>query len=98
MSTAGLVLGITGLAFCIAGFLFFFPILLAPLFVAVGLPLSGAAFYRARTDGTSLTIPVAGLAAGAVAAALSTPLGFIFAGVGGAFALLGGGGEDWWAP
>ena len=80
MSTAGLVLGITGLAFCIAGFLFFFPILLAPLFVAVGLPLSGAAFYRARTDGTSLTIPVAGLAANAVVPVLSSLVGLVLVG------------------
>ena len=90
MSTAGLVLGITGLAFCIAGFLFFFPILLAPLFVAVGLPLSGAAFYRARTDRTSLIIPLVGLAAGAVTALLSIPLGWIYV----AFALPLGN----WAP
>ena len=80
MSTAGLVLGITGLAFCIAGTLFFFPILLAPLFVAVGLPLSGAAFYRARTDGTSLTIPVAGLATNAVVPVLSSLVGLVLVG------------------
>ena len=92
MSTAGLVLGITGLAFCVAGFIAFYPILLAPLFVVVGLPLSGAAFYRARKDGTSLMVPVAGLAAGTVAAALSTPLGFLF--MWGAASGLGGG----WAP
>ena len=90
MSTAGLVLGVTGLAFCIAGLIAFYPILLVPLFVVVGLPLSGAAFYQARKDGTSLVVPVAGLAAGAVAAALSTPVGWIYA----AFALSGGRG-DW---
>ena len=94
MSTAGLVLGITGLAFCIAGLIAFYPILLVPLFVVVGLPLSGAAFYRARKDGTSLMVPVAGLAAGAIAAVWSTPLGFMFVGVG-AVVLLGGGGGDW---
>ena len=91
MSTAGLVLGITGLAFCVAGLIAFYPILLVPFFVVVGLPLSGAAFYRARTDGTSLIIPLVGLATNAVAAALSTPLGFIIAWVGAAFALSGGG-------
>ena len=89
MGTAGLVLGMTGLAFCILGLIAFYPILLVPLFVVVGLPLSGAAFYRARKDGTSLMVPVAGLATGAVAAALSTPLGFIIAWVGAAFALSG---------
>ena len=95
MSTAGLVLGITGLAFCVAGLIAFYPILLAPLFVVVGLPLSGAGFYRARKDGTSLMVPVAGLATNAVALVLSTPLGFIFAWVGAISALSGGGGGDW---
>ena len=89
MSTAGLVLGMTGLAFCIAGLIAFYPILLVPLFVVVGLPLSGAGFYQARKDGTSLVAPVAGLAAGAVAAAVSTPLGFIFAWVVAGYALGG---------
>ncbi len=97
MSTAGLVLGMTGLAICVRGIFVFYPfylILLAPLFVVVGLPLSGAAFYRARTDGTSLIIPLAGLATNAVAAALSTPLGFVFGGYA-AFVLSEGGGGDW---
>ena len=91
MSTAGLVLGITGLAFCVAGLIAFYPILLAPLFVVVGLPLSGAAFYRARKDGTSLMIPVAGWATNAAAAALSTPLGVIVGGL----AALGLSGRNW---
>lgn len=86
MGTAGLVLGITGLAF--------FPFLLAPLFVVVGLPLSGAAFYRAQKGGTSLMVSVAGLATNAVAAALSTPIGWFF----GVSALSGGGGWSGWAP
>ena len=77
MSTAGLVLGITGLVFIFIGFLF------SPLaipFVVVGLPLSGAAFYRARTDGTSLIIPLAGLATNAVALVLSSFVGWVLLG------------------
>ena len=71
MSTAGLVLGITGLVFY---FILFSP--LAIPFVVVGLPLSGAAFYRARKDGTSRIIPLAGLATNAVALVLSSFVGF----------------------
>ena len=79
MSTAGLVLGITGLTFIFIGyssfidlFLWYLLGLLVSLFAVVGLPLSGAAFYRARTDGTSLMTSVAGLATNAVVLALSS--------------------------
>ncbi len=77
MSTAGLVLGITGLVFYFILYPFlsyFIAQLMLPLAV-VGLPLSGAAFYRARTDGTSRIIPLAGLATNAVALVLSSFVG-----------------------
>lgn len=83
MSTAGLVLGITGLVFVFIEFLFLGNLsspLAIPL-VVVGLPLSGAAFYRARTDGTSRIIPLAGLATNAIALALSSFVGFFLWGV-----------------
>ena len=77
MSTAGLVLGISGLAFYfLYPFLWYLSVGLVFPLVVVGLPLSGAAFYRARKDGTSLMIPVAGLATNAVALALSSFVGF----------------------
>ena len=72
MSAAGLVLGITGLVFVFIGGFFS---LVIP-FVVVGLPLCGAAFYRARKDGTSIIIPLAGLATNAVALVLSSFVGF----------------------
>ena len=78
MSTAGLVLGITGLVFyfVLYPFLWYLSVGLVFPLVVVGLPLSGAAFYRARTDGTSLMVPVAGLATNAVALVLCSLVGF----------------------
>ena len=83
MSTAGLVLGITGLVFVSIGFPFlqYFSSPLTILFVVVGLPLSGAAFYQARTDGTSLIIPLAGLATNAGALVFSTLGGWFLLGL-----------------
>ena len=82
MSIAGLVFGITGLVFVFIEILFLGSLLslhAAPL-VVVGLPLSGAAFYRARTDGTSRIIPLTGLATNAVALALSSFGGLVLLG------------------
>ena len=78
MSTAGLVLGITGLVFyfILYPFLWYVSVGLVFPLVVVGLPLSGAAFYRARKDGTSRIIPLAGLATNAVALVLSSFVGF----------------------
>lgn len=64
MGKAGLVFGIIGLVFS-----------LIPLFgafvtipcVAVGLPLSGVAFYQARKFGTPTVVPIAGWVTNAIA-------------------------------
>lgn len=71
MGKAGLVLSIIGLAFCILGYISItrpLPLLLlGPLGVTIGILLSVVGFYRARKAGTSLKIPIAGLATGVVA-------------------------------
>lgn len=68
MGIAGMILGIIGLVFSLI------PIYGAPisgLFVCVGLPLSGIAFFKSRKSKTSLGIPfgisIAGLATNIVA-------------------------------
>lgn len=73
LGVTGLVLGVTGLAFGIFGALYsysssgaiilsylgLFGSLAAIPCAAIGLPLSGAAFYQSRESGTHYGIPVA---------------------------------------
>lgn len=92
LGVTGLVLGVTGLAFGIFGFLnlydssggviLFYLSLLGTLATipcaAIGLPLSGAAFYQSRESGThfwGIPIAIAGLVTGVAAVVSSSWLG-----------------------
>ena len=91
LGVTGLVLGVTGLAFSIFGFLnlygssggviLFYLSLLGTLATipcaAIGLPLSGAAFYQSRESGTLWGIPIAiaGCVTGVAAIVSSSWLG-----------------------
>lgn len=90
LGVTGLVLGVTGLAFSIFVALYYYNVgsavdfylivfgALAPIpCAAIGLPLSGAAFYQSRESGTLWGIPIAiaGLVTGVAAIVSSSWLG-----------------------
>ncbi len=91
LGVTGLVLGVTGLAFSIFGALNLYSVhfILAYLgllgtvatipCVAIGLPLSAAAFYQSRESGTRYGIPIAiaGCVTGVAAIVFSSWLGVL---------------------
>lgn len=82
----GMVLGIIGLLFSLIPF--FGAFVTIPC-VAIGLPLSGAAFYQSRKFGTPIGIPVVAWMTNAMALALINVAGNLTA-LFGLFALLSG--------
>ena len=72
MGKAGLVLGIIGLVVSLIPFWGAFVTIPC---VAVGLPLSGSAFYQARKSGTGSGVAIAGWVTGVVAIVFSSGVG-----------------------